>query len=48
MSGGVLLVRSAAEADELSAQVSASATKLQAWITSFDGDGIGLLRALKF
>jgi hypothetical protein len=48
MSGGVLLVRSAAEADELAAQVRASATKLQAWITSFDGDGISLLRALKF
>ena len=48
MSGGVLVVRNAAEVDELTGQVRASATKLQAWITSFGGDGIGLLRALKF
>lgn len=48
MSGGVLVVRSAAEVDDLVRQVRASATKLQAWITSFEGDGIGLLRALKF
>jgi hypothetical protein len=45
---GVLLVRNAAEADELAGQVRASATKLQSWIASFGGDGIGLLRALKF
>lgn len=44
----MLLVRNAAEADELAGQVRASAKKLQAWIASFDGDGIGLLRALKF
>jgi hypothetical protein len=48
MSGGVLVVRSAAEVDELAGQVRASATKLQAWIASFGGDGISLLRALKF
>ena len=49
MKPGVLLVRNAAEADELAGQVRASATKLQAWIaSSFGGDGIGLLRALKF
>lgn len=48
MKPGVLLVRDAAEADQLAGQVRASATKLQAWIASFDGDGIGLLRALKF
>ena len=45
---GVLLVRDAAQADELAGQVRASATKLQSWIASFGGDGIGLLRALKF
>lgn len=48
MKPGILLVRDAAEADELAGHVRASATKLQAWIASFDGDGIGLLRALKF
>lgn len=48
MKPGMLLVRNAAEADELARQVRASAEKLQAWIASFDGDGIGLLRALKF
>lgn len=48
MQPGVLLVRDVAEADELAGQVRASAAKLQAWIASFDGDGIGLLRALKF
>ena len=48
MSAGVLVVRSAAEVDDLVRQVRVSATKLQAWITSFGGDGIGLLRALKF
>lgn len=48
MKPGILLVRDAAEADELARQVRASAKKLQAWIASFDGDGIGLLRALKF
>ena len=48
MKPGVLLVHSSAEADELAGQVRASATKLQAWIASFGGDGIGLLRALKF
>lgn len=45
---GVRLVRNTAEADEVAWQVRASATKLQAWIASFGGDGIGLLRALKF
>lgn len=45
MSPGVILVRDAAEADELAGQVRASATKLQAWMTSFGGDCIGLLRA---
>ena len=45
---GVLLVRDAAEADGLAGQVRAPATKLQAWIASFGGDGIGLLQALKF
>jgi hypothetical protein len=45
---GVLLVHYAAEADELAGQVRASATKLQFWIASFCGDGIGLLRALEF
>ena len=44
----MIVVRSAAEADELAAQVRASAGRLQAWIASFGGDGIGLLRALKF
>jgi len=48
MKPGALLVRNVAEADELAGQVRASATKLQAWIASFGGDGIGLLRALKF
>lgn len=48
MKFGVLLVRSAAEADGLAGQVRVSAIKLQAWIASFGGDGIGLLRALKF
>ena len=48
MKPGVLLARNAAEADELAGQVRASATKLQAWIASLGGDGIGLLRALKF
>ena len=46
MKPGVLLVRNAGEADELAGQVRASDTKLQIWITSFGGDGIGLLRAL--
>lgn len=44
----VHLVRNAAEADEMAGQVRASATRLQTWITSFDGYCIGLLRALKF
>ena len=48
MKPGVLLVRDAAEADKLAGQVRASATKLRSWIASFGGDGIGLLRALKF
>ena len=48
MKPDVLLVRDAAEADGLAGQVRASATKLQTWIASFGGDGIGLLRALKF
>ncbi len=48
MRSGVLLVRDVAEADQLAGQVRASAARLQAWIASFDGDGIGLLRALKF
>ena len=48
MKPGVLLVRNTAEADELAGRVKSSATKLQAWIASFGGDGIGLLRALKF
>jgi hypothetical protein len=48
MQPGVLLVRNAEEADTLVEQVRASATKLQSWISSFGGDGIGLLRALKF
>jgi hypothetical protein len=48
MKAGVLSIRNTAEVDELAGQVRASATKLQAWITSFEGDGIGLLRALKF
>ena len=48
MKPGVILVRDAAQADELVRQVRASATKLQAWIASFGGGGIGLLRALKF
>lgn len=48
MTTGVLLVRNAAHAEEVAGQVRASATKLQAWIASFGGDGIGLLRALKF
>lgn len=48
MKPSALLVRYAAEADELGGQVSASATRLQTWSASFGGDGIGLLRALKF
>jgi hypothetical protein len=48
MKPGVIMVRNAAQANELAQQVRASATKLRAWIASFDGDGIGLLRALKF
>lgn len=48
MKSGVLMIRNAAEADEMAGQVRASAAKLQAWIASFGGDGIGLLRALKF
>lgn len=48
MKPGVILVRDAAQADELADQVKASATKLQRWIASFEGDGIGLLRAMKF
>ena len=48
MTPGVILVPDAAQAEELAGQVRASATKLQAWIASFGGDGIGLLRALKF
>jgi hypothetical protein len=48
MTPGVLLIRDAAEADELAGQGRALATKLQAWIASFGGDGLGLPRALKF
>ncbi|MBN8491291.1 MAG: hypothetical protein J0M00_07685 [Burkholderiales bacterium] len=48
MSSSVLLVRDAAHPVELAGQVRASAAKLQAWIASYGGDGIGLLRALKF
>lgn len=48
MKPGLLLVSNVAEADELAGQVRASAAKLQAWIASFGGDGIDLLRALKF
>jgi hypothetical protein len=48
MKPGVIMVRDAAQANDLAQQVRASATKLQAWIASFSGDGIGLLRALKF
>lgn len=48
MTPGVIVVRNAAEADALAVQVRASASRLQAWIASFGGDGIGLLRALKF
>jgi hypothetical protein len=45
MKPGVLLIRDAAEVDRLAGQVRASATKLQRWIASFSGDGIGLPRA---
>lgn len=45
---GVILIQSATDADDLVRQVRVSAAKLQAWIASFGGDGIGLLRALKF
>ena len=48
MKPGVILVRDAAQADELAEQVRASATRLQAWVASFGGDGIWLLWALKF
>ncbi len=48
MTSGAILVHDAAQADELAAQVRASANQLQAWIASFGGDGVGLLRALKF
>ena len=48
MTPGVILVPDAAQAEELAGQVRASATRLQAWIASFGGNGIGLLRALKF
>jgi hypothetical protein len=48
MKPGVLLVVDAAEVDEVIGQVRASAARLQRWIASFGGDGIGLLRALKF
>jgi len=48
MKPGVILVRDAAQADELAGQVRAPATDLQSWTASFVGDGIGLLRALKF
>jgi len=39
MKPGVLLVPDAAQADKLAGQVRTSATKLQAWIASFGGDG---------
>lgn len=48
MMKGLVLITSAAQADESTVLVKASATRLQAWLTSFEGDGIGLLRALKF
>lgn len=48
MKPGVLSVRNAAEADELAGQVRASATKLQAWIASFCGDGVGMLQTMNF
>ncbi len=41
MTPGVILVRDAAQADELASQMRASASRLQTWIASFGGDGIG-------
>ena len=48
MSPGTILIDSAAQADDLAAQVRASATRLQAWCAAFGGDGVEFLRALKF
>lgn len=48
MNPGVLLIRSPAEADALAERVRASATQLQTWMARFSGEGIALLRALKF
>jgi hypothetical protein len=45
---GILWVRDIAQAEELADQVRSSAVKLHAWIASFNGDGIGLMRSLKF
>ena len=43
-----MLIRDVREVDELAGQVRGSADKLQTWLAAFGGDGIGLLRALKF
>ena len=48
MSPGTILIESAAQAEDLAAQVRASATRLQAWCAGFGGDGVEFLRALKF
>lgn len=48
MSSGVFLIRNAAEAGELAEQVRESATRLQSWIRAFSGNGLDLLRAMKF
>lgn len=48
MTSGKILIHDAAHVDELAAQVMESARRLQAWIASFGGDGLDLLRALKF
>lgn len=48
MGKGTILIESAEHAAQLRAQVAASAARLQGWIAGFSGDGLELLRALKF
>ena len=48
MNKGTILIESAEQAAQLRAQVAASAARLQAWFAGFRGDGLELLRAVKF
>ena len=43
-----ILIESAVQAEQLLAQVAVSAARLQGWIAGFSGDGLELLRAVKF